>query len=349
MAMTIKPDRASRLAQKSAPITSRALILPAIMLLVMGATSCRQAWALVGQGNAVSLPQATVSAPLTEEDIDSQNDKEDAKNWVDSDFTGFIDHRLRLQPPDQAMLDKGLRFVMGDDFPPFESRADDGTPKGYDVDLARALCEVLSMACTIKILPFDQIPDYLAQGKADAALAGLRPHTDLNDKVAFSRPYLQMPARFVCRKDYPFDIETLLEKGDPIALEAGSAHEAFFRAYFPQINPVPVADLTMARQLLVEGKVKAIFTDAIRALPMVSGVQSPLAFSGKPYYDAHFFGEGLSIAYYDAQENEGGQEIESSQAKLGNLLDYGLLLLSQKGHLFEIYARHFPVDIYAGE
>ncbi|MCV6606459.1 MAG: transporter substrate-binding domain-containing protein, partial [Porticoccaceae bacterium] len=123
-----------------------------------------------GQDIAESLdPKATSPDPVSQ-------------NWAKADFAGFIDIRQRLQPPRQELLDKGLRVVTSDDYPPFNSRDSNGRPYGYHVELVKFFCEELNIACTLKIVPFADIPQLLADGKADMALAGLANRPSLREK-----------------------------------------------------------------------------------------------------------------------------------------------------------------------
>ena len=256
-------------------------------------------------------------------------------NWPNAGIHGFIDVRQRPITPQEELLDEGLRFLTSDDFPPFNHRGEDGYPDGYHVELARALCEELRIACTMQVVAFADIPDLLAKNSADVALAGLVNHPSLQEKLGFSAIYLKRPARFVVLTGNGLTLDGEELQNQPVAVRGGTAHEAFLKAYFPQINRVPVTDLELARKLLVDEKVTAIFGDAFKLLPMVTEPESPITFVGKPFYDDHFFGDGMAIAY--GRGNPG----------LKKLLDFGLLKLAQKGRMSELYARFFALDIYA--
>ena len=254
--------------------------------------------------------------------------------WANAGFVGFLDVDQRLAAPDPDLVERGLRLLTTDDLPRFNERDETGAPSGYHVDLARAMCEELNTACTIKLVPFDQIPDLIAQGKADAALAGLVNHPSLQDRLEFSSVYLQRPARFVHRMDTALQTSAEALASTPVAVKGGTAHEAYLRAYFPYVNRVPVVDLQEAVPLLAEGKVQAIFGDAFQLLPLVTARDSAMTFAGKPYYDRHFFGDGMAIA------------VGRNEAGLRRMINFGLLRLAQKGRMAELYAMHFGVDVY---
>ena len=258
-----------------------------------------------------------------------------SEDWAKADFTGFIDIHQRIRQPDVALLDTGLRLLTADGFPPFNYRDKLGAPIGYHVELARAFCVQLNLACTMKVVPFEAIPELLSSGEADAALAGLVRHPDLVDKVAFSNVFLKRPARFMVLKGADLHTDKASMEGKPVAVIGGSAHEAFLRSYFERVNRVPVNDLNAARELLQEEKVVAIFGDAFQLLPFAAERNSQVSFVGGPYYDDRYFGDGMAFAY-PAERND-----------LGNLLNFGLQKLAQSGRMSELYARHFSLDVYA--
>ena len=55
---------------------------------------------------------------------------------------GFWDPRRRPERPDLLRV-VGIRFMTEVDYPPFNFAGPDGNPQGFNVDLARMLCEEL--------------------------------------------------------------------------------------------------------------------------------------------------------------------------------------------------------------
>jgi polar amino acid transport system substrate-binding protein len=55
---------------------------------------------------------------------------------------GFWDPRRRPEKPDLSRISV-IRFLTETDYPPFNFAGPDGNPQGFNVDLARLLCEVL--------------------------------------------------------------------------------------------------------------------------------------------------------------------------------------------------------------
>ena len=58
---------------------------------------------------------------------------------------GFWDPRRRPEKPDLSRISV-IRFLTEVDYPPFNYAGPDGNPQGFNIDLARLLCEELKLA-----------------------------------------------------------------------------------------------------------------------------------------------------------------------------------------------------------
>ena len=62
-----------------------------------------------------------------------------------------------LRPkPDQFQFDR-LRFVTDSDYPPFHYFDEEGVLTGFNVDLARAICEALAVECEIRPVDWEDM------------------------------------------------------------------------------------------------------------------------------------------------------------------------------------------------
>src|SRR5262245_20529318 len=62
---------------------------------------------------------------------------------------GFWDPRRRPERPDLGRISL-IRFMTEVDYPPFDYAGPDGNPTGFNVELARAMCEELHVTCTVQ-------------------------------------------------------------------------------------------------------------------------------------------------------------------------------------------------------
>src|SRR5579871_5883765 len=112
---------------------------------------------------------------------------------------GFWDPNLRLERPDLSGV-RAIRFLTSDDYPPFNFAQTDGSLTGFNVEIARAICDELDIACTIQARPWSTLIESLEDGKGDAVIASIAVTPALRARIDFSHPYYQTPARFIARK-----------------------------------------------------------------------------------------------------------------------------------------------------
>lgn len=230
-----------------------------------------------------------------------------------------------------------IRFLTSPDYPPFQFLKPDQSPAGLNVDLAKAICSELDFPCTLQALPWDELLDALESGRADALIAGFRPTQELRAKADLTRPYFRLPARFVIKKGGPItETSPAALEGKKVAVVTGSAHEAYLKAFFPKavLSGFPGDDA--ARAALKEGQADALFADGASLSLWLSGSSSAgcCAFAGGPYFESHYFGEGLVIA------------VRKGDFRLRQTLDKALDEIEEKGVVGDIYLRWFPVGIF---
>src|SRR6516162_11660542 len=69
---------------------------------------------------------------------------------------GFWDPRRRPERPDLTRV-QTIRFLTDVDYPPFNYVGPDGNPAGFNVDLARLICEEIKISCTIQARSFNTL------------------------------------------------------------------------------------------------------------------------------------------------------------------------------------------------
>src|ERR1700744_1986476 len=113
---------------------------------------------------------------------------------------GFWDPRRRPDRPDLSRLTV-IRFLTETDYPPFNFTGPDGNPAGFNVDLARLICEEIKVTCTIQMRRFEPLIDAITSNRGDAIIASLAVTPQMRARLDFSDPYSRAPARFVSRRD----------------------------------------------------------------------------------------------------------------------------------------------------
>ena len=248
----------------------------------------------------------------------------------------FWDPRATLDRPD-VPTSRTVRFLTDDEFPPLHFAGPDGVPTGFSVELARAACERLGLACTVQVRRFDTLLDALAEGRGDVVVAAIPTTATLRQRFTTTRPYFRTPARFAVRKDRsaPEPDPKALE-GRTVAVVAGTAHEAYLKTFFPLATAKPFPDVAAVQAALRDGDADYAFADGLALAVWLGGAQSGdcCAFTGGPYLESRFFGEGIAFVLRNEDEN------------LRRAFDFALQRLRDEGKYAEIYLRFFPVGVF---
>lgn len=250
----------------------------------------------------------------------------------------FWDLKERLPKPDLSALPR-LRFLTTSDFPPFNYLDREGRLSGFHVDLVRAICAELGIAekCQIQAVPWEQLGDALERGRGEAIIAGMAITDDSRLDYAFSRPYLQFPARFMMPKTRAVT-EPLHEKidGERIGVIGGSGHEKMLREYFPGVKVVAYSRQEWMYADLKAGKIAGAFGDGMRFAFWLAGTEASgcCRFAGGPYMAPEYLGVGLAIASMPGDPT------------LPAAFDYALQQIAVKGRFAELYLRYFPVSFF---
>lgn len=248
------------------------------------------------------------------------------------------DTKERLPKPDLSALPR-LRFLTTTDFPPFNFLDGAGKLSGFHIDLARAICAELSIVekCQIQALPWGELEGALQKGEGEAIIAGIAATPQSRSTYAFSRSYLQFPARFVMAKGTALT-DPVFDKlrGRRVGVIAGSAHERMLRDYFNTVQVVPFDRPEDLYSDLKAGKIDAAFGDGMRLAFWLGGSDAAgcCRFAGGPYLAPEYLGSGMAIA------------TKADNPALAAALDYALQEISMKGTFAEFYLRYFPVSFY---
>jgi polar amino acid transport system substrate-binding protein len=246
----------------------------------------------------------------------------------------FWDPRRRPERPDLSRIN-GIRFLTEYDYPPFNYAGADGQPSGFNVDLARAICEEIKVQCTIQARRFDTLLDALNSNGGDAIIASLAVTPDMRRRVDFSDPYYRTPARFVSRKDVeienvrPVDLER-----KKVAVVAGTAHEAYMRALFTEADIQPFPNGEEARAALKRGEIDLVFGDGISLSFWLNGTDSAgcCVFRGGPFLESRYFGEGVGIA------------VRRGNELMRLAVNWALFRIWENGKFTDLWLRYFPIS-----
>lgn len=308
-----RPKTPTRHRLESWPIGGRlsSLVLPALCLVA----------AVVAPALAQPAPTRPATAPAEPASFAAPN---------------YWDPKRRIEKPDISQI-RAIRFLTEDDYPPFHFLGSDGQLAGFEIDLARAICDQIKAPCTIQARRWDTLQDSLARGQGDAIIAALRVTPALRERFAFTASYLRTPARFVASQaGGPKTAAVADLKGRRVAVSAGSAHEAYLKAFFGGAITVASADDRAVLDAVRSGAAEAGFVDGIGAAIWLNGDagRACCRFVGGPFIDSAAFGEGAGIA------------VRRDNPRLAQALDWALSRVAAEGTYATLYLKYFPIGFY---
>jgi arginine/ornithine transport system substrate-binding protein len=221
-------------------------------------------------------------------------------------------------------------------YPPFSRTEADGRPAGYDVDVARAVCQKIAAECEIVAVGWDGLVPALDGRRVDALVASMPVVDTARRSYDFTRRYHRIGPRFVARvgemRDNPV---TSKLAGVRVGVRAGTAHAAQLAAAHPQAVVVPFPNEAAAGAAVADRTVDLAFGDTLALYRWLDGPapRGKVQFVGDEVLDADRFGDGAGIAY------------RKTDRDLGQLLDRALGDLARDGTLDRIAGRWFPFAI----
>ena len=236
-------------------------------LMIFGLAAC--------QKDTTAKNEDTQYTDSVDSDTDSVADianSEDADNDTAANNADTVSEDASLQ----YVLDRG-KFILGldDSFPPMGFTDDNGEIIGFDIDLARAVCDKLGVELVLQPIKWEAKEQELATKNIDCIWNGFSVTPERLENLTMSEPYMMNNISLVVTSDST--INTLADMaGKSLALQSGSsADEALnddanteFRESLAQVNPF--SDYITALLDLETGNSDAVLMDTVTADYMIT-------------------------------------------------------------------------------
>ena len=246
-----------------------------------------------------------------------------------------------------AVLALGLSFSASADvlrigvegaYKPFSWKEADGTLKGFDIEIAMALCAEMKRECKLVEQDWDgMIPALLAK-KYDAIIASMSITEERMKRVDFSMKYYNTPAKMVAAKGSGLKVTRKGLEGKRIGVQRGTTHQCFVEKMYPGAEVVMYASQEEVFQDLAIGRIDAQLSDSIAANDgfLMTDAGKGFEFIGEDQVDPACYGEGAGIA------------VRKKDGKLRGQLNTAIQAIRKNGTYQKINARYFDFDIYGG-
>lgn len=237
----------------------------------------------------------------------------------------------------QASAWKVVRFGVEGTYPPFSWTEPDGSLKGFDVDLAYALCQEMQVKCKIVPHQWDGIIPSLLARKYDAIIAAMSITDERRKKVNFTHRYALIPNRFIAKKGTILTWTKAGLQGISIGVRRSTTHDNYLTDRFgDDVNIVRYGAPDDAYRDLMNGRIQVMFGDAAvleEGLLKQNGGDA-YAFVGPSLTDPKWFGEGFGIA------------TRKQDRELTEKLNQAIDALRANGEYKKIEVKYFNYDVY---
>ncbi len=231
---------------------------------------------------------------------------------------------------------KKVRIGVEGAYPPFSEVGPDGKLKGFDIDIAMALCAEMKAECTLVSQEWDGMIPALQSRKFDAIIASMAITEERKKQVNFTNKYYNTPARLIARTDAKLVVTQAGLKGKKIGVQRTTIHDRFATATFTDSEIVRYAKQDDVYLDLVAGRIDAAMMDSVAAdfgfLKQAAG--KGFGFAGPEFDDPGFFGDGSGIA------------VRKADTGLQSRLNAAIAAIRANGTFKTLASKYFDYDIY---
>jgi polar amino acid transport system substrate-binding protein/arginine/ornithine transport system substrate-binding protein len=237
----------------------------------------------------------------------------------------------------QAPEWKKIRVAVEGNYPPFSMLSPDGKLGGFDIDIARALCEQMKAECTLVQQEWDGMIPALNVRKFDMIVASMTITEERRKAVEFSDPYYDVPSRWVAKAGMFKDASPASLKGKRIIVLRNSPRAKYVADNYKGIDVLEVAKEPDVYLELLAGR---------GDIALGSSVVSGEALLKKP--------EGKGYAQVGPLVNIGagsgvGIAMRKDDAGLREKVNAALKAIKSNGVYKKLADKYFDFDISGGE
>ncbi|KAA0970185.1 transporter substrate-binding domain-containing protein [Aureimonas fodinaquatilis] len=221
-------------------------------------------------------------------------------------------------------------------YPPFNFLNSAGQLEGFDIDIAKALCDEMKVTCTFVTSDWDGIIPALQNGRFDAIVASMSITPERSQQVLFTNKYYNTGGAVAVPKDSDLTeatAETLA--GKTIGAQGGTTHSTAAETYFPDAD-VRVYPTAEEYKLDIEnGRVDAVVDDIVVLSDWInSDAGACCKIIGQLEAKPEIYGPGIGIAL-----RQGNEQLKTK-------FDEAILAIRENGTYQKVQDKYFDFDVY---
>ncbi len=234
-----------------------------------------------------------------------------------------------------AQAERPLRIATEIGYPPFVFLDKQNALTGFNVDIAKALCDEIKRDCEISAVPFDKIIAGILANDFDMAVAGMEKSPERLEQVNFTDSYFRSRSIFI---EKPGTIASLTpegKQGKRIGVQIGTVQELYLKQEYK--DTATIVSYPTFKAIFEALQADRIDTALVDGLPTYFYLKSAggdsLETLGDPVHSNIL--DGSSHIVVSKKFPELTQQLNNALATLRNNGTYG-----------KINRRYFDFDIY---
>jgi len=234
------------------------------------------------------------------------------------------------------MAGKKVRVGTEGAYPPFNFKDASGELKGFDIDIAKALCAAMKAECSFVAQDWDGIIPALLAKKYDAIIASMSITDERKKKVDFTDKYYSTPAKFIVdKKGGISDVSVDGLKGKTVGAQGSTIHANFLEDVYKGANVKLYKTQDEANADLAAGRLDAILADSAVLNDWLKTKDGNCCkFTGPGFNDPKYFGVGAGIA------------VRKGDDELREALNKAIKTILDDGTYKKINDKYFPFSVY---
>lgn len=231
-----------------------------------------------------------------------------------------------------ATADDTLRIGTEGAYPPFNFIDADGELRGFDIDIANALCEEMDRDCEFVTQDWDGIIPGLLADRYDIIIASMSITEERKEAVAFTDRYYTNRLQFLGPKDMDVEISDAALEGMNIGVQRATISGQWLDDNMGDVVNIRRYDTQENAYLdLASGRIDLVLADNLVSYEWLESDQGEdYEYKGEPVYS----GDEIAIA------------LQQGDDELREELNAALQAIRDNGTYAEINAKYFPFDIY---
>lgn len=239
-----------------------------------------------------------------------------------------------------AQADNHLKIRIGTEgaYPPFNNMTADGDLVGFDIDIAKALCEEMKADCEFVVQDWDGMIPALLANKFDAIIASMSITEERMERIDFTNKYYNTPPAIAVPLES--DITGVTPEdlaGKVVGAQSATTHANYAEEKFPdtELRLYPTPD--EYKLDIAAGRVDAVIDDVVVLSEWIEGGDGSCC-------------KVLDVLVPDPVINGigAGIGIRKGEEELKQAFNAAIQAIRENGVYEEINNRYFAFDVYGG-